>query len=430
MTVSFLRLTPLAALFLAGSALATNGYFPHGYGIRAKGMGGAEVAMSDDAMGGANNPASMAWVGSRLDLGVDLFSPRRDAARSEAGFGTLNGRVDSDRRRFFVPEFGYSRQLGNDLALGLTVYGNGGMNTSYPQGDFNCGGPPANMLCGGGALGVDLMQLIVAPTLAYKLNAQHSVGVSLLLGFQQFEAKGLQAFDNPGGGFPDFTQDPGHVTNRGRDSSHGVGLRLGYLGRLNDMLTVGAAYAPKMSMSRFGRYSGLFAEGGKFDIPAHYALGLAVTPMPALTLALDYERIQYSDVRAVGNASAAMAPLGAADGPGFGWRSIGVVKLGVQWQASPDWTLRAGINRGANPVSAADVSFNIIAPGVTTWHYTGGVTFALNRQDSITGALMLAPRQTVSGPSLFNSVLGENMGGTETIAMRQRSLGLAWGHKF
>ena len=73
------KLTPLAALLLASSAFATNGYFPHGYGIRAKGMGGASVAMTEDSMGGANNPATMVWVGSRLDVGMDLFSPRRDA---------------------------------------------------------------------------------------------------------------------------------------------------------------------------------------------------------------------------------------------------------------------------------------------------------------------------------------------------------------
>ena len=145
--------------------------------------------------------------------------PERDAERSGAGFATLNGKVDSDSKNFLVPEFGYNRMLGNDLSLGVSVYGNGGMNTNYPQGDFNCGGGPANMLCGSGTLGVDLMQLVVAPTVAYKLNAQHSVGVSLLLGYQRFKAYGLQAFDNAPG-FPPFTGAPGSVTNNGYDSRH------------------------------------------------------------------------------------------------------------------------------------------------------------------------------------------------------------------
>ena len=150
------RLLPLAALLCTGTAFATNGYFSHGYGIQAKGMGGAATAMANDTMGGANNPASMVFVGSRFDVGLDLFSPKRDAERSGAGFPTLNGKVESNSTLFYVPEAGYNRMLGSDMSIGVTVYGNGGMNTNYPQGNFNCGGGPANMLCGGGELGVDL----------------------------------------------------------------------------------------------------------------------------------------------------------------------------------------------------------------------------------------------------------------------------------
>jgi long-chain fatty acid transport protein len=423
------RLTPLAALFVAGSALATDGYFPHGYGIKAMGMGGAAVAMTEDSLGGANNPASMVWVGSRLDLGLNLFSPHRDATRTGAGFATLNGSVDSDSTNFLVPEFGYNRMLGGDMSVGLTVYGNGGMDTNYPQGSFNCGGGPANMLCGGGSLGVDLMQLIVAPTFAVKLNPQNSVGASLLLGYQQFKAYGLQAFDNAPG-FPPFTSTPGSVTNNGYAHSHGVGIRLGYMGRLSDAVTVGAALAPKMSMSAFDQYKGLFADGGKFDIPQHYAVGVAFTPAPALTVALDYERINYSGVASVGNASSVPLPLGAPGGPGFGWKSINVFKLGVQWRASDAWTLRAGYNRGDNPIDAADVTFNILAPGVMTDHYTAGFTWGMDAHNEISGSLMVAPRQSVTGSSLFNAVLGAGAGGNETIRMRQTSIGVAWGHKF
>jgi long-chain fatty acid transport protein len=424
-----LRLLPLTAALAVGAAQATNGYFPHGYGVRAKGMGGASVAMTQDAMGGANNPASMVWVGSRLDVGLELFSPHRDASRSGAGFPTLNGSVESGSTSFLVPEFGYNRMLGQDLAVGLTVYGNGGMNTDYPQGDFNCGGGPANILCGSGRVGVDLMQLVIAPTVAYKLAPQHSIGVSLLLGYQQFKAYGLQAFDNAPG-FPPFTSAPGSVTNNGYSRSNGIGLRLGYLGRLSDKLTVGAAWAPKMNMSRFDGYKGLFAEQGDFDIPSHYTVGLAFMPTPSVTVALDYQRINYSDVASVSNPSMIPQPLGADGGPGFGWDDINVVKLGVQWQATDRWTLRAGYDHGGNPISGKDVTFNILAPGVMTSHYTAGFSWAMDATNDISGSFMLAPRQSVTGSSLFNAVLGPGAGGTETDRMRQYSLGVAWSHKF
>lgn len=423
-----IALAPVCALLGAGPSHATNGYFAHGYGLKALGMGGTATALAQDSFGGANNPASMVWAGSRMDMGATWFKPTRDAERSGALIPTINGKVTSDREDFLIPEFGYNRMVNSDLSLGVSIYGNGGMNTTYPQGNFNCGAGPANLLCGSGTLGVDMMQLIVAPTVAYKLTPRHAVGVSALLGYQRFAARGIQSFDNAPG-FPPFTGAPGSVTNRGHDSAYGAGVRVGYMGQLNDMVSVGASYSSKVYMGKFDRYKGLFAGAGDFDIPSNYSLGVAVRPHADWTIALDYGRINYSGIASVGNASLPLAPLGAPNGPGFGWNDINVVKLGVAWQMSDRLTLRAGFNRGDNPIKAADVTFNILAPGVPTKHYTAGFSYAVGKDSEITGALMVAPRQTVSGASLFNGFLG-GAAGNETIGMRQRSIGLGYSVRF
>ena len=422
------RLTPLCALLVAGAASATNGYFPHGYGMKSQGMGGASTALAQDSYGGANNPASMVWVGSRLDVGAAWFSPVRDAERSGAMMPSLNGKVSSDREHFLIPELGYNRMLNKDLSVGVSVYGNGGMNTTYPQGNFNCGGGAANILCGSGTLGVDLIQLVVAPTVAYKLNAQHALGASVLLGYQRFKMQGVQSFDNAPG-FPPFTGAPGSVTNRGSDSATGAGLRVGYMGRLNDAFSIGASYSSKVNMSQFDKYKGLFAGGGDFDIPSNYSVGLAFSPNADWTIALDYGRINYSGVAAVGNQSLPVAPLGANNGPGFGWKDINIIKLGAAWRVNPNLTVRAGYNKGDNPVTASNVTFNILAPGVMTSHYTAGLTYALAKDSEVTAALMIAPRVSVTGPSLFNGFMG-GAAGSETIGMKQSSLGLAYSRKF
>ncbi|MFM2058490.1 MAG: hypothetical protein RLY71_2875 [Pseudomonadota bacterium] len=411
------------------AAHATNGYFSHGYGLQAKGMGGAAIAVTQDAFGGANNPAGGAWVGSRLDLGIDWFSPQRSASRTGSNLPTPGGTVAagadfstaSDSTSFFIPEFGYNRMLGSDKSVGLTVYGNGGMNTDYAGGTTMCG----NALCGQGRLGVDLAQLIVAPTFSMKLDADHSVGVALLLGYQRFKVEGLQAFEA-------LTGSPGSVTNNGYDSSTGVGLRLGYLGRVGTDLQFGASYTPKMHMSKFDKYKGLFAEQGGFDIPAHYAVGLAWRPASDWQLALDLERIQYRGIASVGNPSSNQAPLGADNGPGFGWQDISVVKVGVQWRMSPALTLRAGYNHGGNPVKADNVTFNIIAPGVVQNHVTLGGTLAIGPGSDLTLACMHAMKQSVSGSSMYNSpsLFGPGNGGTETIQMHQNSLGIGWSLRF
>jgi long-chain fatty acid transport protein len=415
------------AAVLPGLAEATDGYFPHGYGLKGKGMGGTAVALAQDAFGGANNPAAMAFAGDRFDIGVDWFSPHRSAERSGAALPSLNGRVDSDSTNFLVPELAFNKMVNPDLALGVTVYGNGGMNTDYPQGNFNCGAGAANILCGSGRLGVDLMQLIVAPTAAYKVTPNHSIGIAPLFGYQRFKAEGLQAFDNAPG-FPAFTSSPGNVTNRGYDSSTGYGVRVGYQGHIGDF-SWGAAYASRMRMSEFKKYSGLFAEHGDFDIPSHYAAGVAWRTAAFLTLAFDYMRINYSEVASVGNPSTNQAPLGASNGPGFGWKDINVYKLGVAWQATPALVARAGYNHGDNPITSRDVTFNILAPGVIQNHYTLGMTYSVNPTSELTLAYMYAQGNSVSGSSLFNAFMG-GAAGNETIRMHEYSFGLAYGMRF
>lgn len=242
----------LLAAGLAPAAWATNGYFPHGFGLKAKGMGGASIALAQDGFAGVNNPAAAMFSGSRMDIGAEIFRPYRDAQ-----FVGQTPVVDSGRTAFLIPEFGYSAKLSERMAVGLTVYGNGGMNTSYAP--FPNG---VNLLGGQGKLGVDLMQVIVAPTLAWQVADGHALGVSPLLVLQRFEAYGLQAFAPQ-------SSDPANLTNRGKDSSTGVGVRLGYFGQLGDRVTVGAAYSPKIRMSRFDKYRGLFAQAGDFDIPAN-----------------------------------------------------------------------------------------------------------------------------------------------------------------
>jgi len=154
--------------------------------------------------------------------------------------------------------------------------------------------------------------------------------------------------------------------------------------------------------------------------------------VPNWTLAFDYQRINYSDVPSVGNPSLPVAPLGAANGPGFGWSDINVFKIGAAWRMNDALTLRAGYNHGDNPVHSADVTFNILAPGVITRHYTAGFTYAIGRDNELSGAAMVAPRQTVSGASLFDTAFGAPAGsfGTETIGMRQYSFSLGWSWKF
>ena len=133
---SVFRIAVLATTFATTNALATNGYFSHGYGNQSKGAAGVAAALPQDALITATNPAGLLFIGDRLDLGVDVFLPRRNAAISGNSFGPDESFSGNDSQVFYIPEFGYSRQLSNDMALGLAVYGNGGINTDYANNPY------------------------------------------------------------------------------------------------------------------------------------------------------------------------------------------------------------------------------------------------------------------------------------------------------
>lgn len=432
----------LAAAALAWPMLAqaTDGYFQQGYGMKAKGMGGVATARAVDAFGGANNPASMVWVGDRIDFGVDLFSPRRSASRAGSSpfLGPIDGSADSDSNYFLIPEFGYNKMINPNLSLGVTVYGNGGMNTDYPGGQipaasacagFNPAPGPYNLLCGNGRLGVDLIQLVIAPTLAYKVTPNHSIGISPLIAFQRFKIDGIQAFAG-------FSTRPANLTNVGHETTNGFGVRVGWFGKFSDSFSAGAAYSTKISMGEFDKYSGLFAEQGGFDLPVNYNVGMAFKATSQFTVAADYQRINYSGVKSVGNLSANLAGcavgnvvncLGGNAGAGFGWRDINVFKVGIEYEYNNRWTWRAGYNHTENPIRASDVTINILAPGVVQDHLTLGLTYKTRSNGELTVGYMHAFSKSVNGASLLNGFTAPLPAGSETIKMNQNSIGIAYG---
>ena len=124
----------VAAAVAAPGAFATNGYFSHGYGIKAKSIGGAGIALPQDALAAATNPAGMALVGNRMDFGLDWFSPKRTTIHTGGtpnAVGINEGTYDSGNNNFFIPEFGYNKMMSPNSSLGIAVYANGGMNTDY-----------------------------------------------------------------------------------------------------------------------------------------------------------------------------------------------------------------------------------------------------------------------------------------------------------
>ncbi len=73
--------------------------------------------------------------------------------------------------------------------------------------------------------GVEMMQMQLIPSIAYKVHENHSFGASLVMAATYFRAEGLGAFEDLG-----FTSTSGNMSDMGWEHSFGGGYRLGWLG--------------------------------------------------------------------------------------------------------------------------------------------------------------------------------------------------------
>lgn len=383
--------TALVLAVAAAPAFATNGYFAHGYGTHYKAMAGAGAALHLSSLAPATNPAAMAFLGPRWDASLSVFNPNRsytvngNPSGFPGTFGLTPGEVDSDSRYFPVPALGANWSVGDTGAFGVALYGNGGMNTDWPTATFYAGAPT----------GVNLSQLFVTPTYAVKLADRHGLGVTAIGAVQWFKAEGV-------GSFAPFSSDPARLSDNGHSYSYGGGLRVGYLGDWSRYFSFGASFQTKVWMSELDDYAGLFAGQGGFDIPANWVVGVAIKPTENLDIAVDVQRVLYSDVPSVANPllpNLMQAPLGADGGAGFGWEDMTTVKGGVQLRTGDGWTWRAGYSWGEQPVPQSEVLFNILAPGVMEQHLTFGFSKAIRDTQEISIAIMRAFSKTLSGPN-------------------------------
>lgn len=390
-----------AFLTISTMASATQGYFTLGTGPVSDGLAGAGVALPQDSSIGAVNPAGIVRVGNQFNFSGALFQPTRsyDITGNPSGvkgtFGLTPGKVTSRDNDFGIPSLGYTHKLSPNSAFGFNIYANGGLNTDYPG---SAGGGAGTFYSG--PAGVNLEQLFLVPSYSLSLSKQWAVGASVVGAYQIFSASGLASFGS-------FVADgtPNDLTNNGNDSSFSVGGKLGVLYTASPTLSLGATYQSRTTGSKFDKYSDLFANNGSFDVPATATGGLAWHVSPSGVLAADVQYIWYGGVAAVSNPFGNLTSgqksglLGGSNGAGFGWKNTTYYKVGFQQSISKTWTLRGGVAYGRQPIPSSQVLFNILAPGVTEWHYALGASAKVTKKSEVSFAVTYAPSTTVSGPN-------------------------------
>lgn len=418
----------LLALLIPAVSHATNGLFLIGNGNKSRAMGGTGIALKLDSLSAIANPAAISGMEDRFDIGVDIFRPQVESqlgSVSDQSVASVNGLgLDSV---FFMPAMAITYQYNNDITLGFTMAASGGGGTKFKKNFFEAANAgDANAPSVNSRLGVDLIIMEMAPTIAYKINKENSVAASLVFGVARFEAYGLSLFSS-------FTPSntTNNLTDQGKDWSTGAGARIGWLGDFGDF-SLGAQYTSKIFMRKFDLYSELFAEGGRINVPANIGVGASYKARPDLTVAMDVTYTLYEDVKAMGNRGPNLAgdpsgptqnntrELGTSDGLGFGWKNQTVIKLGAAYQYSDAVILRAGWNYGKSPINEdREIIFNLLAPASVEHHVTIGATYIVNPEMEINVSYIHAFKNEQAGPTYISDD-GSNYG---RLQMSQDALG-------
>ncbi len=412
----------LVSLVSPAPGEAADGYFLIGYGARQKALAGADVADSRDAMAISVNPAGIVGLERQFQLGMTGIVLDRGYETKGAPSVLAPGSVWSERPFFPVPNGGYVAPIDAGAAWSVAVYANGGISTAYSFWNFK---PPL----GGGFAGVDLQQSFMSVGYARRFGA-FLVGVAPTVAVQMINVQGLK-------GFSPYSSNMWELSDNAYDWSYGGGLRAGLEWRATDTLRLGFSGSTPMFMTRFDKYSGLFADYGRFDIPATLLAGLAYDVRPNLTVMADWRHVFYSAVPALGNPTAPITArsLGSATGPGFDWTDVDSGAFGAEWRATHALTLRAGYHYSSNALRARSVTVNALAPIVNRHHLAGGFNYLATKNSSVDFSAVYAFKNSVTGYETLPQSRTHPFGGVNPLAtvspwLRALEFTLGYNYKF
>ncbi|MGK7345171.1 MAG: OmpP1/FadL family transporter [Candidatus Nitrospinota bacterium M3_3B_026] len=439
-----------AFVFLAQSAWATNGHQMIGVGTYQKSMGGATTAAPYDTTSAVANPAGLALINSRADLSFEGFMPTRTA-----DFENLGGESNQGGSPLYlVPSVGIAAPIGDDLVFGMGMFLTSGMGVDYDTMDV----APFNAVMGQlmGVTDPSMLDMTMwkgniysqyqfwklAPSIAKRINDNLTVGVALNVDYQQMGFK--QKFFDPN----DSSSYMGYDLSRAVGAL-GFGLTAGVIYKVNDMFQVGATYISEQSFGdmeyrlsagdivtvpdKMGNTlvnsDGTYSLGLNF--PQQIAVGVAVAPIQKLKITADVKWINFSatydDPTIDGDfnvVNAQTGPTGQTKSSAplpFGWDDVMVYALGVEFQATPAVTLRAGYNHGDSPIKEEDVFNNMAFPAIVQDHLALGAAFRLGENWELGLAFMKAFKNELEGKKDM-TVLGQTMDSGAKMALEETSL--------
>lgn len=312
-------------------------------GGKSLGMGLTGTANPQDAIDPIQNPASWAKIQDQVNIGAYA---NRDQGHMKISnnfnpFANSNGHYNSTHTPWTGgAALGVKLAVNDWVSVGLAVY-----PTLYSKTTFKKTIP----LYGTSNLGLELRDVNFEGGIGFDLGClelcgtslgHHYLGVSARCCIQRFKVNGIQSFANPL-----LSSSVNHVTNKGYNYSTGVAPVIGWLGEINQYVSLGVSYQPRISMTKVRKYKGIVAAKGNLDVPAEVTVGVLLTPLCNMHVAFDVTHAFIKKVPIYGNSfspNVLTNQAGTNKGLGFGLSDQTFYCLGADYSFTNDITVRAG----------------------------------------------------------------------------------------
>jgi long-chain fatty acid transport protein len=412
-----MKMRPLVLLsILAGSSLWTGTAHANGYSFweqsaMATGKASAVVATPNEPAAGFFNPAGLADLS-----GIQISFGGTFVLQTGGYTTTINGvsqEFDRANRGQFPPNLHlYYAQQGK-WAVGVSIFNAWGLGIDWPP-DFP-GGYRIDR--------VDLKTPTIQPTFAWRPSKQFSLGVGVSISIASAELLRqlpLLPF------VPTPTTAAGSVL-LGADGAIGIGGNIGFLFTPMDKLRIGLHYRSAMKFSFSGNAHFDFPntipaairatlpsdQTGSLEIttPHSVSLGLAYDVTPNVTIELDavqYFWSVFDELRlkfgppppggqpVPGNCTPPGSPQGVSHVcSARNWMDAPQFRLGVEWRATPEFSLRGGYIFDLSPVPSG--TLDPILPDSNRHDFSIGVGYKFTKNFRLDFAYLLVYFLPVSG---------------------------------
>ena len=283
----------LCCLFLMPSSVFCHGWACHEQGVKARGMGGAFTGLANDPSAVYYNPAAMTQLeGTQISVGFlmpTVHGEFRSDGTSSIPDTNEGDKVHIDSKSFFIPQLYLTKQISDQLYVGLGGYTVFGLGFKWPgsfEGRFASGG-----------INGEIATVTLSPVVAYKVSDKLSISLGGRLERADLELEN-KVFISP---------VAGEISSKMTGHDYGVGWNSSLFYQINEAFSCGVSYRSKIEHSFHDvdvDFSPQMPQIGMSDtksdlditLPQFVSFGLAWSKGP-LTLTTDAYWYEWSKVQ-------------------------------------------------------------------------------------------------------------------------------------